>query len=1094
MAIANEYNQNPASTDSVLKKRQERANALKEQGLLSDTGNKIEPVENQKVLGVEITPDTEDKSFLRKVGEDAAMLAYAVPTAIAQVVTNPLEFIKTSLFDENYDITKGAIGQSVRDLGNADYYKAHPLLGLVNLVGFTTPIAGAAKTATIKTATASVLRTTLKESVGNGIKEDVIKGIIGNKSVNKTINEAVRQASTSGNTGIMNETIRNILSNSGIADNISSKVGNLVADNLYQSLSVQSKKMKALDAIVHPVRTSTEAITKGTASLRSAIFGTPEKTAVSKIYGADVVKKNPEGFLNIERWAEAQAAERGIENTVGNRQRIMNEWVEQNSQWASLTPEERISHFENYAKQDLTRLKIHNSTGMDIVTSKALPENYVEAMVNTVKETADDISKADLIEILKDNFGNDFSIHEAEILNAIKNSTNIKEAIIGAISKLGDARALVSFSKFSPEIKSLVKDIEKTGYRIAYAPKNKQVSYVSDIFEREKASAKSTLTEMDVQSSRSALGRWVENFGLSAESVVEGAAEYSYRQNFTQRLLNEIVPKYGNVFNARSVKTAGNVSIPAEKLFQWLDKNKNYISASEKGENFLPTRTVFDLTENDLVRAGFSRELAKDIKRISNDALRKVPASVTGMADKVVNFMRTSNKPFGQWMSNWYDKYLKTAYKFRYDLSPFFAAQQWIETRINASLLTKDLGVFSEGIETTGIPGIPGSKKASQAIKSLGTWTAEKLTNRLKQTEPYLKNIISEPTLAEQMMVKDEVLGTLQKTMLDYTSSPDIVNISSSGLGKFEGIAGEAAFKRSVQSRNFWYAQRGESSVRMATQISRTMANKFGFTLDKALEYTIQNGKKIYKNPQMLKVIREVNQDIFHYKEGILTSPLMKTLNVVWFPLRFQVKTLQMAGNWLSTLSPINRGVVINNWANFANWAGTDEGIEWRRTNKNIFYNILNYSLAYGQIGQSIEAVSKGRIFGGNTGLIGGVPFGFLVNIARELAYLPSDPDQYDPKTGKEYKKTTPKEVPSIAALSVAIEQLIIQITPGMPFYTLTGGVISGVSPRGWITKLVRMGLGGAREFIEGGDPTEGYQQLQRDFKKVPLDYNRLAE
>lgn len=1061
---------------------------MRQQGLLPQEAPKPEVPQNQKVLGVEITPEYEGKSFLRKVGEDAAMLTYAVPIGLAQAVTHPIKFVKSAIMSEEGDVTRGALGQSVRDAVDPEYYKAHPLLGIINLVGFIAPIAGAAKAAALKTATRTAMEVGVKEAITAGVEETVAR-----TALKETImKQAVVAASQAGKIEVAKEVVRTLLSKAGVADDVAIKVGNAVSDNLFQSFSRQTTKMKVLDSIAHPVKTGHKFVAEKVDPLRNLIFGSPAKTAVVKIYGADVIAKDPDGFLAIERWAEKQTANRGMDNTVANRQRVMNEWIEQNSQWASLDGEGRIAHFKNYALQDEVRLKIHEQTGLDIVTTKALPQNYVEAMVNTIKEFLEKIVDAngktrtatldDLIAVMEDNFGNDFNIHSAEIQAAIKGATDFKTGMVDVVSKLGNSRSLVSFNKFSPKIQQLAKEIEGTGYRIGSAPKNKPVSFVTDVFAAAQKGA-TKIIDADIQAARSSFGRWLERWGFSTEGVVEGAPEYAYRQNFTQKVLNEMTDKYGNVFKARNINHEGFVNIPAEKLFQWLDKNKAIIRGlSRKGakEFFAPARTVFDLKEADLVAAGFTAEMARDIQRISNAALREVPTSIIGMADKVINYIKTTDKGFGHYLTKWYDPYLKVAYKFRYDLSPFFAAQQWLETKINAALLMKDVSM------------LPGAQKVAK--NALGKWTIGKLVNKLESTKGYLPKIIGEPNVAEQVMVRDEVLGTLSKTMLDYTSSPDIINITSAAKKSIGGLAGEAAFQRSVQSRNFWFAITGESSVRIATQVNKALAEKFGMTIEQALDYTMTEGTKVYKNPQLLKIMREVTQDVFHYKEGFLTSPLIKTLNVVWFPFRFQAKTLQLAGSWLGSLSPVNRAAIVNNWVHFANWAGTDEGIEWRRTNKNLFYQILNYSLAYGQIGQSIEAVTKGRIFGGNTGLIGGVPFGFLVNIARELAYLPSDTDQYDPKTGREFKKEIPREVPSVAALSTAIEQLVIQVLPGMPFYTLTGGVISGVSPRGWVTKLIRMGVGGTREYLEGRDPTRGYEMLQRDFRKVPLDYSRLAE
>lgn len=1064
--IQNTYNPKPQSVDSILRSRQTQTDAAREQGVIPAAQPKT-PQQNPRFLGVEITPNTPDKTFLRKVGEDAAMLAYALPVGLAHAVTNPFEFVKGAIMDDSGDITRGGIGQSVRDAVDPDYYKAHPLLGVVNLAGFVAPIAGAAKNAAVSTATKTALNTALKEAVAVGVQETAVRGVLKTSVVRTAVNEAAN----TGKTEIVGEVVRGALMKSGVPEESAFRIANTVSDNLAVTLSRQSAKLKVMESIAHPLQTGYRVVSGKTQPLRQAIFGTPEQTAVAKMFGSDIVKKDPQGFLSIERWAEAQAAERGIENTVANRQRIMQEWTEQNSQWAALTPEGKVEHFRNYAEQDLNRLKIHEQTGMDVVTVKALPQNYVDAMVQTLKDAPKDLDTKGLSTLMEETFGRDFTNHTAEITAAIARGTDPRAAMIEAVAKLGDARSAISFAKFSPDIQNLAKALEKSGYRIGYAPENKAVSFATDVFEGVKRDIGSTITDKDIAATRSRLGAWLDKFGFSTRGVVEGAAEFSYKENFVQRAITEIGAKHGAVIKA------GDVSIPVEKLFDWIDKNKILMQQARPSLT-LPIRTVFDIKESDLVRAGFSKEIARQVETISKAALREVPVSITGMGDALVNYMRTSDKGFGRFMSDWYDRYLKIAYKGRYDWSPFFSAQQFLETKIQSAILIKD------------VRQLPGG----EGITKLGAWTAEKLSKKLEGTATYLREIVEEPPLEQVAMVREEILGTLQKTMLDYTSSPDLINIQGSSKGAYALLKDKAAFEQSIRSRNLWYQVFGQSSVRMATSFNKAIAMKFGMKLDEALAFTYENGVKKYKNPEMVKMMRETTQMAYHYPEGFSTSPLMKTLNIVWFPLRFQVKTVQLMSRWLNSLSPVNKAVVMNNWVHFANWSGTDEGIEWRRTNRNMLYNILAYSTAYEQIGQSLEAVTKGRLFGGNAGLIGGVPFGVVVNLARELAILPEDPDQFDPKTGRRFTKEIPRKVVSAATLSAAIEQLLISISPSTPFYSLTGGVISGVSPRKYIESLVRQVVGAGANSLEGRDPANGKKDLERDFRRVPLEYSRLAE
>ena len=1070
MPIANAYNPNPSTVDSLLRQRQTRVDLGREGGLVPPAEPTPKIPENSKFFGVEQTPDYEDKSFGRKVGEDAALLAYAIPVGLAKLatgfVTHPIKTAKE---------LGGAIVQGAKDAVNLDYYKAHPLLGVVNLAGFVSPIAGIAKSTAIKSGMRTALNNGIKEAVNLGVSEDIARIALtaGMKESNGfllkkgALGNAVWEASRTGKMEIVTETVKNLLSRAGVADDVALRVGTQITDNLYTSFSRNTTKMKVMESLAHPLGSASRLIVGKTDPIRKILFGTPAESAVAKLYGADTVAKNPEGFVVIERWAGAQVKERGFENTVANRQRMMQEWVEQNSQWASLSPEERILHFKNYAEQDLVRLKLHESTGMDIVTVKALPQTYVDAMVQTIKEAPETVDVTELMKVLEDNFGKDFSNYSVEISKAlIKNNT--KKGLISAVSKLGDSRSLISFSKFSPEVKNLASQLEKTGYRIGYAPKNKEVSFATDTFAGTvKIPAKEEVATKSILAKRTALGSWVERMGLSPTGIIEGAAEFSYRENFTQRALAEL---------PETLKV-GKVTIPVPKLFEWIDKNKSLMQQSRIRET-LPLRTVFDVKADDLVRAGFSKEVAMKIESISKAALREVPASITGMGDAVINYIRTLDKGYNSWMATAYDSYLKAAYKGRYDWSPFFSAQQFVETKLQSAMFLKDIRM------------IPGGR----ALGKLRNWTIEKLAKKVGDTAPYLSKIIDEPPIEQVAAVREEILGTLQKTMLDYTSSPDIIGIQNAAKGSYALLKDKAAFEQSIRSRNFWYAVTGQSSVRMATTFNKAFAEKFGMGLDEALAFTYEKGVKKYKNPQMVQMMREATQAIFHYAPGITTSPLMKTLNIAFFPLRFQTKTLQLTANWLKTLSPASRLIVMNNFVHFANWAGTDEGIEWRRTNRNALYNLFSYTTAYEQIGQGIEAVTKGRLFGGNAGLIGGVPFGFIVNLARELAILPEDPDQFDPKTGRRFTKEIPRNLISAATFANTLEQFLISISPSTPFYSLTGGVIGGVSPRKIYESLIRQVVGSTKAKIEGGDPTKGRQLLERDFKRVPLDYSRLTQ
>ena len=163
----------------------------------------------------------------------------------------------------------------------------------------------------------------------------------------------------------------------------------------------------------------------------------------------------------------------------------------------------------------------------------------------------------------------------------------------------------------------------------------------------------------------------------------------------------------------------------------------------------------------------------------------------------------------------------------------------------------------------------PSMLAGARTIQKLGAWTAEKLGKRVEGTATYLRKIIDKPSLNDVVMVRDEILGTLQKTMLDYTSSPDIIGIQNAAIG-IRGLAGEAAFEQSIKSRNLWYAITGQSSVRMATTFNKALANKFGMTLEDALAFTIDEAGNIVISGAATQVLNQNEATSFIYSS--LTS------------------------------------------------------------------------------------------------------------------------------------------------------------------------------------------------------------------------------
>jgi hypothetical protein len=227
---------------------------------------------------------------------------------------------------------------------------------------------------------------------------------------------------------------------------------------------------------------------------------------------------------------------------------------------------------------------------------------------------------------------------------------------------------------------------------------------------------------------------------------------------------------------------------------------------------------------------------------------------------------------------------------------------------------------------------------------------------------------------------------------------------------------------------------------------------------------------------------------VFHYDTGFLTSPLMKTINVIWFPVRFESKVIAQTAKWLGSLSPIAKLEVMSNWINASNWSQTDEGMAWRNKNASLWAGTLRYLLPYENIGETISSAMNGKLFGGNTGMIGGLPFGWLINIMQDLAFLPEE-TQTNPVTGRDVQKQVPKEILSMTTATTVVEDILIHVLPSIPVYTLLGG---NVTP--WnrvIRDWTRGALATGTSVFTGETPKKEKRNIEKGFKTVPADYTR---
>lgn len=1239
-----------------------------------------------------ITPPSENKSFLRKVAEDAVALGAGIPIALSHPINTLKAMVTTP--ENKYG---GATLESVKNIVQPSFYKEHPLLGAFNTgtwiatvfsFGLSKVLGGAVERGAAEAAGMAAT------DIGIASAKTAVEGAL-TKSLLRT---ATDQAMKTGDFAIVTETAKNALLKAGFTEEQAAKYASTATDGISAHLSENATKLGIYSRAAHPIDTLSEGLGKTFSPVAKAVFGEPDKSAVARLYGNDVVAKDPVGFAAIEDWASKQAVERGWKDNINTRQTIMNDWSSTVGEWSLLSPQEKVVYHQNYIAASDLALKISNMTGDLLVPTKFISTEHVNAIVDTINNAPKSESPTQLLDALEQIYGNDVGIHRASIEKIIAaNPTH--EALVGAIEALGK-RETLNYNKV-PEVNKLIQEMQQTtGYQLVQAPAGKPISFATgkavpreaatlqvgitsaqpanpvvaqiladgealmqagktqeglaklqeatnitkdeltqtltdgvtkverietnthglyfgtpepsfwltlrtsslsetlgslaafadkhiqdsfitaekivgdglpgfkvkfgkaltneDVLAIEKLANDSGLgltlnqttgeavgfninrmdgltpeafitaynqmkiamrdggynpqftidsfkigdytkdtygelinnstakerigTNSGVQpgvagsgglpgtepsgvgqytsglseaqsriiAAKTKLGTLFDKFGLSPQGSVEGTLENLYADEFTQGIIKDLGAKYPNgiqmkVTDLHTGEVSGARTIPLDRLYGFLDRSKNMIEGMKP--SLIKTRfTVSDISASDLIGLGIDKEAANAITSVARQSLVDLPFAQTGLVEGIVNLARAKVPGF--------NAFVNLKFETHFNLNPFYAMRYWFKTEILKAMNLKSPTV------------------------SFGTRLDARL-QPLVQNLPYLKDIIAPKIdLTEIKLMADEVLYDLNKNVVDFASNPELIT-----LEKAAGIG------RSIQSRNIFLRAVGYNIPYDATGFAKAIAAKYGMGLRDALNYTVSNGVKTYTNPSVFNNIRDSVASVFHYEPGLLTSPLMKSINTIWFPARFETKVLIQTSRWLGSLSPVSKLEVMSNWIHFANWAQTPDGIAWRKKSQSQWETTLTYLLPHKEIGETVGSVLQGQLFNGKTGMIGGLPFGWVVNAIQDLSLIPGE-SSTNPITGAPIStKRTSKNLASEASVVIVLEDLLTQIMPSLPLYTWFGGTVTPF--RNTIQQVTEGALSTGEALITGQTPKKVKSRVTKEFKTVKSGYTR---
>lgn len=206
----------------------------------------------------------------------------------------------------------------------------------------------------------------------------------------------------------------------------------------------------------------------------------------------------------------------------------------------------------------------------------------------------------------------------------------------------------------------------------------------------------------------------------------------------------------------------------------------------------------------------------------------------------------------------------------------------------------------------------------------------------------------------------------------------------------------------------------------------------------------------IKENPQQ---VRDTIQMIAEYdrRGSFINSPLMRTLNIAFFPLRFDVKVAQIMARSLARTSLMTQVSVVNGLLRAHDWLNSPEGQAWYSQNADVI-GLLEYVSPFAKMNEVFQSLVPGHDHSlGNFGEVGGLPFGWIPQILDAEGLTQFNQPGVNPKTGAIYPDYIP--ITQRGQLATAIQDFLGSlfsypgVTVGLPSKSkITLGLSEGVT------------------------------------------------
>lgn len=184
------------------------------------------------------------------------------------------------------------------------------------------------------------------------------------------------------------------------------------------------------------------------------------------------------------------------------------------------------------------------------------------------------------------------------------------------------------------------------------------------------------------------------------------------------------------------------------------------------------------------------------------------------------------------------------------------------------------------------------------------------------------------------------------------------------------------------------------------------IANRKGMTID---ELITNHADEI---DDALRVV------VQYPRKGFLASPMARTLNTAFFPMRYNLKVTKLAAEALAKQPPYIQKAVLHSMLNMKDWLQSEEGILWQQQHQDAI-KLFNWITPINSIAYTLNLLTNRPDELSDLGMLGGLPLGIITQILDSQGIISINNPYVDKSTGKTFPKYIPESTKARAATAL---------------------------------------------------------------------------